>query len=138
MAVQRHSGVGEESLSTDQSRPQTSEIACQKSGCCYQIRGRNTEQADTTRVESESHWRFQAREGPDVHLEMITLAAEQRQEGRVEEVEPCLEGRVRSPGERDDGVARLVATRSRDGGERGTVPGLSDRLGRRGDRQSPV
>lgn len=49
-----------------------------------------------------------------------------------------MEGRVRSPGERDDGVARLVATRSRDGGERGTVPGLSDRLGRSGDRQSPV
>lgn len=84
MAVQQCSGVGkEESLLMDQSCSQTSETACQRSGCCYQIRGRNTEQADTTRVESEGHWRFQAREGSDVHLEMITLAAERRQEGRV-------------------------------------------------------
>lgn len=137
MAVQQCSGVGkEESWLMDQSCSQTSETACQRSGCCYQIRGRNTEQADTARVESEGHWRFQARGGPDVHLEMMTLAAERRQEGRVGG--QGLEGGVGSPGERGDGVARLVATRSRDGGERGMVPGLSDGLGRSGDRQSPV
>lgn len=77
----------------DQSYPQPPEITglrlARAGGSTKEIRVPNQgegDRANTTSVESESHWRFpsQGRTGPDLHLEMSILAAEWRRDRRTE------------------------------------------------------